>query len=289
MSDSSNTPTITSTLKRLNFQPIDELKRSPSCAIYRGERRNDGEQSGGQDNDQLAQRKLRHATLVRMVQSTRTLEPNRIVLWMEYMEGGSLLDLILSESEPLDETIARQYYRQICDALKYMHAENFSHKNIKCEKILFNADRTICKLADYALTRSCFPYSRQQPLLDGYYCQCPSAAYIAPEVLIQDSRPFDQRPYNPFRSDVYSAGVVLYVITHRQLPIREWNLRFWIIAQMKRKFTINSRLTIELKELIESQLYPQPSVRPSMEEVVEFRWFTNVDPNHWSHQNVRNN
>ena len=225
--------------------------------------------------DQSAIRSLKHISLVEIYDS-KLIFSSKVLLIMEHCAGGSLLDLLLERPQPLAESIARRYYRQFGDALRYMHSEGYAHRNVKCEKILLNASQTDCKLADFGFTRSCFRSNQAQPLLADFETCCASAAYVAPEVLIQESGGVKQQPYNQYLADVWSAGVVLFAMVHGgRLPFREWNLRLWIDAQRTRAFTVDKeRLSVELVELIGVHLTPNPAARPSMEEILEHKWMS---------------
>ena len=116
--------------------------------------------------NQCAIKSLKHVALVEMFEC-KVLLANKLLLVMEHCAGGSLCDLLLARGPraPLPESTARRYYRQFGDALRYMHAAGYAHRNVKCEKILLDASRTNCKLADFGLTRSCFRYGNSQQLL----------------------------------------------------------------------------------------------------------------------------
>ena len=225
--------------------------------------------------DQLAIKSLKHASLVEIFHS-KVLSYQKFLLFIEYCPGGSLLDLLLEQRpSPLSETTARIYYCQFGDALRYMHEKGYAHRNVKCEKILLNNTKTHCKLS-LGITRSCFRYNFAQPLLDGVDSYCASAAYVAPEVLAQESGAVKQQPYNLYVCDVWSAGCILYAMVHGgQLPFREWNLGLWIKAQRTCTYKIDkARLSPALCKLIQVHLTPNPENRPSMEEVFKHQWFT---------------
>ena len=73
-------------------------------------------------------------------------------LWivMEYLEGGSLSDL-LSFSGPLDEAAISYVMKELLIALDYLHGERKIHRDVKAGNILVSANGDI-KLADFGVT-----------------------------------------------------------------------------------------------------------------------------------------
>ncbi|XP_017494896.1 PREDICTED: testis-specific serine/threonine-protein kinase 2-like, partial [Rhagoletis zephyria] len=74
---------------------------------------------------------------------------NRVLVFMELADGGDMLDLLQALKHPLSEEKARAYYLQFGDALRYMHSVGFAHRDIKCENILLNKDKSAAKLTDF--------------------------------------------------------------------------------------------------------------------------------------------
>ena len=73
-------------------------------------------------------------------------------LWivMEYLEGGSLLDII-KEKGPLKEEFVAYIMRELLCALAYLHSERKIHRDVKAGNISVAADGSV-KLADFGVT-----------------------------------------------------------------------------------------------------------------------------------------
>ena len=154
-------------------------------------------------------KKLNHPYLIEIIDIF--VVGNRVLVFMELADGGDFLDLLQATKQPLTEEKTRFFYKQFGDALRYMHSIGFAHRDIKCENILLNKAKTTAKLTDYGFTRSCFERQSGERMLSDTYCG--STAYVAPEVL-------KSQPYNPLISDVWSMGIVLYVLVQSRLPFR---------------------------------------------------------------------
>ena len=82
-----------------------------------------------------ALRSLHHPHICRLYEDVETT--NKIFLVLEYCSGGELFDYIV-EKDRLCETEARQFFREICAAVAYMHSKvnllsGFKRKRIKSQ------------------------------------------------------------------------------------------------------------------------------------------------------------
>ncbi|KAF7496537.1 Testis-specific serine/threonine-protein kinase 1 [Sarcoptes scabiei] len=209
-------------------------------------------------------KKLKHKYLIEMFDIL--VIGNKVLIFMELAEGGDLLDL-LNERKNLSEDQARFYYLQFGDALKYMHSLGFAHRDIKCENILLNKTKTVAKLTDFGFSRTCFEKISGRRMYSETHCG--SVAYVAPEIL-QSHR------YNPLISDVWSIGVVLYVLVNNRLPFVEKDSRKMVKKQLDCVYRINQSLSSQLNDLIGLHLNPNPSNRINMDEVFHHQWFDSL-------------
>nr|XP_029118234.1 mitogen-activated protein kinase kinase kinase 18 [Elaeis guineensis] len=73
-------------------------------------------------------------------------------LFMEYMAGGSLLDIVEKFGGALDESVIRSYTREILKGIAYLHRNDIVHCDIKCKNVLLGSSGNI-KLADFGCAR----------------------------------------------------------------------------------------------------------------------------------------
>ncbi|CAG2181173.1 unnamed protein product [Oppiella nova] len=185
---------------------------------------------------------------------------------MDLADGGDILDLIKKDGA-IPEPRAKPLYKGVSEAIKYIHTKGFAHRDIKSENILLNKDRTVAKIGDFGFSRTCFDNTTGQRVLSKTYCG--SAAYAAPEILKVE-------PYNPMISDVWSMGVVLYVLVNNRLPFVAVNdnLKDLLKHQLEKNINFDRKsLTPECKELIQKLLEPNVKQRYTMVQVLEHRWF----------------
>ncbi|VFQ81753.1 unnamed protein product [Cuscuta campestris] len=73
-------------------------------------------------------------------------------LFMEYMAGGSLADVMGQFGGRLDETVIRLYTREILLGLEYLHGNGIVHCDLKCKNVLLGSSGEV-KLADFGCSQ----------------------------------------------------------------------------------------------------------------------------------------
>lgn len=184
---------------------------------------------------------------------------------MDLAEGGDILDYLRVKG-PISEDQARIWFRQSAQALEYIHSFGIAHRDLKSENILLDKCQT-AKLTDFGFSRICFDLYTGKRLMSETYCG--STAYVAPEIL-------QGIPYNPMISDVWSLGVVLYVMVNNTLPFDDSDVAKMIQRQISRSWKFSSKVTDvlsqELKDLIQVMLEPNADKRPNMKQILKHPW-----------------
>jgi serine/threonine protein kinase len=125
-------------------------------------------------------------------------------LTMEFVEGITLRELIDSRGQVgVSSTLA--IAAQLAESLEVAHAQGVVHRDIKPQNLLLDADGVL-KVMDFGVARLAERTSARTEA--GLIVGTP--AYMSPEQLL--SEPTDAR------SDLYSAGVVLYECLTGALP-----------------------------------------------------------------------
>lgn len=129
-------------------------------------------------------------------------------LVLEYVDGPTLAHLIRREG-PLPEDLARGIFRQLLMSLGAAHAAGLIHRDIKPSNILLAGGEPRLKIADFGLVR--VHGAQTQLTLGAAVMGTPD--YMSPEQA-RGSETLDPR------TDLYSAGVVLYEMLTGQPPFR---------------------------------------------------------------------
>ncbi|MCC5874602.1 MAG: serine/threonine protein kinase [Candidatus Sumerlaeia bacterium] len=123
---------------------------------------------------------------------------------MEFLEGGSLRDLIKSQKR-VTYIVAATWMEQIADALRAAGKANIIHRDIKPANIMITAKGDV-KVVDFGLAKIFFEDSYRTQ--EGSVLGTPS--YMAPEQ--SQGRSVD------FRADIYSLGATMYHLLTGRTP-----------------------------------------------------------------------
>ncbi|KTW27013.1 hypothetical protein T552_02506 [Pneumocystis carinii B80] len=184
------------------------------------------------------------------------IQPNHYYVFFEYINGGQMLDYIISHGK-LKEKQARKFARQIGSALDYCHRNSIVHRDLKIENILISKEGDI-KMIDFGLSNLYSPHSQLSTFCGSLYFAAPellnAKAYIGPEI------------------DIWSFGVVLYVLVCGKVPFDDQNMPA-LHAKIKRGHVeYPSWLTIECKQLLSRMLVTSPSQRATLSEILNHPW-----------------
>jgi serine/threonine-protein kinase 24/25/MST4 len=114
-------------------------------------------------------------------------------LWIviEYMSGGSVLDLL--QSGPLDEALIAYFLREVCRGLESLHASQVLHRDIKAANILLSENGDV-KLGDFGVSGQVSDSSKRYSLVGSPY-------WMAPEVITGKESGYNER------ADIWSLGI----------------------------------------------------------------------------------
>jgi len=158
-------------------------------------------------------------------------DPNWVWIAMEYAEGGDLFDKIEADVG-VPEDIAQIYFLQLVSGVSFIHSKGVAHRDLKPENILMSADG-ILKIADFGMA-TMFAHKGQRKLSTTL---CGSPPYIAPEILLcrrEDGRKAPHK-YDPEMADIWSCGVILFVLLVGNTPWDEPSVGSWEFQEYKRQ------------------------------------------------------
>ncbi|GMP73679.1 hypothetical protein CsSME_00031367 [Camellia sinensis var. sinensis] len=204
----------------------------------------------------LDKEKILKHKMIAQVMASKT----KIYIVLELVTGGELFDKIASKGR-LKEDEARKYFQQLINAVDYCHSRGVFHRDLKPENLLLDANEVL-KVSDFGL--SALP---QQVREDGLlHTTCGTPNYVAPEVI-------NNKGYDGAKADLWSCGVILFVLMAGYLPFEESNLMALYKKIFKAEFTCPPWFSSSAKKLVKRILDPNPMTRITIAEVIENEWF----------------
>ena len=226
-------------------------------------------------------KKLNHQNITKILE---TFEDDQFYfIIMEYINGGNLFSYV-KKRRKLSEKVAKFLFRQIILGIKHIHSNLIVHRDIKLENILIDMNNNI-KICDFGIG---IILSSENQILHSH---CGTPVYIAPEIITSTK----DKGYKGFPVDIYSAGIVLYIMVSGRLPFDESpddiceinkNKDMNKENEIKLKYGLSKRepkylenISDELRDLLKGLLNKDPNKRLNIEQILNHPWFSNVNSN----------
>ncbi|GFZ01730.1 CBL-interacting protein kinase 2 [Actinidia rufa] len=157
--------------------------------------------------------------------------------------------------------LLEKYFQQLINAVDFCHSRGVYHRDLKPENLLLDENENL-KVSDFGL--SALAESKHQ---DGLlHTTCGTPAYVAPEVI-------NRRGYDGEKADVWSCGVILFVLLAGYLPFHDSNLMEMYRKIGKAEYKCPNWFPAEVRKLLLRILDPNPNTRISIAKIKETSWF----------------
>ncbi|KAG8877412.1 hypothetical protein FRB98_006694 [Tulasnella sp. 332] len=203
-------------------------------------------------------RRLHHPNVTQLYEVIAT--ENTIWLITELCAGGELYDYLVEKGR-LSDTETRQIFGELCLALNYVHKLGVVHRDLKLENVLLD-ERCHVKLSDFGFTRE----FEQGRLLDTF---CGTTGYAAPEMLLCQK-------YTGSEVDIWSLGIILYTLLVGTLPFDDDDDDAMRQKIIQGEYEEPEWLSSDACDLIKQLLQKDPSMRPTVAQVLAHPWFVRL-------------
>ena len=206
-------------------------------------------------------KRINHRNIAKLVEVINT--QNHILIVQELVNGISLRDYYnreirnqkgISEHKSM---IFKKIFKQIFDAMNYLHKNNMAHRDIKLENILMTKEYEI-KIIDFG-----FGMYNPENKLQNFFCGTPN--YMPPEIAFK-------KPYIGQKADLWSLGVLVYKMYCADFPFKGKNEKELYKAIKRGKFVMASYTPDYIKKIIVNMIELDPNKRLTCENVLHSPW-----------------
>lgn len=195
---------------------------------------------------------IRHPNIIQYYESF--WDNNKFCLVMELADDNSLLDKIRLNVD-FTEIQIMNILDQILNGLQYLHSKKIVHRDLKPDNILFMKNGQV-KICDFGFSTHIDKSLVSQLTFAGTY------PYISPEFFLNNP---GGKP-----SDVWSVGIIIYLLTAKKLPFNDKNmenLKNLIIYSEPPPIAHN--FSTNFKNLIFSMLNKDQYLRPTTYQILQ--------------------
>ncbi|CAB3404337.1 unnamed protein product [Caenorhabditis bovis] len=186
---------------------------------------------------------------------------NRVMLVSEFGSMGNLLSYVQNHG-PTPNSTAVCWGTQLLFALNYLHERKIGHRDVKLENVIIFSPHTV-KLADFGFSRM----MANEPTSTTF---CGSKSYSAPEVLSGIA-------YCPYKADMWSFGIVLFVMLTNRMPFAEDTTNDVIIEKQKNRqyrWPTSVRIEHDAQVTVDNIMTFSPELRTTARQCFSLPWFS---------------
>ncbi|XWS22095.1 hypothetical protein CRYUN_Cryun29cG0005100 [Craigia yunnanensis] len=202
-------------------------------------------------------RRLQHPNIVKLIEVLAT--KTKIYFVMEFAKGGELFTRI--SRGRFSEDLSRRYFQQLISAVGFCHSRGVFHRDLKPENLLLDENWNL-KVSDFGLS-AVTDQIRPDGLL---HTLCGTPAYVAPEILAK-------KGYDGAKVDVWSCGIVLYVLHAGYLPFNGSNPMVMYRRIYKGEFRFPKWTSPDLRRFLCRLLDINTETRITLDEIMNDPWF----------------
>jgi len=166
---------------------------------------------------------------------------------MEYLEGGSLRDLLDSRKQPLKEPILARFIQNILQGLKYLHMERRIHRDIKAANVLISKSG-VAKLVDFGVSQQLTKTMQKRNTFVG------TPYWMAPEVIAAS--------YYDEKADIWSLGITIIELACGKPPwFQVHPMKALFLIMEKDPPVLQGNFSADLKDFVSHCLRKEPDER----------------------------
>ena len=183
---------------------------------------------------------------------------------MDYARGGEL-SLLLEQrkNKKLSEAECKKIFKQIYDAVCYIHERNIIHRDLKPNNILFlDKEKTHVVIIDFGISGFSNGNNRER-------IKAGTTMFLAPETACGNEFGSNRK------LDIWALGIILYRMIQGVYPFDGKNSKEILNNILKKKLEFNKKIkvSLHLKKLIEGMLEKNHRFRIDDDSDLFKNWF----------------
>ena len=215
--------------------------------------------------EHLILRSMLHKNVIRCHDSFA--HNNKFYTVMDFAEGGELT-LLLKDKGALSEDEAKKIFKQIYEAVCYIHSQNIIHRDLKPNNILFlDKERTQVVIIDFGISGMANGNQREK-------IKAGTTSFLPPEIASGEEFSSNQK------LDIWAMGIILYLMVEGSYPFDGKNTKEIITSILKNRLEFNKKIKISqpLKTLIGGMLEKNYRFRIDDDSELFNKWFNYTGP-----------
>jgi len=187
----------------------------------------------------------------------------------EYVSNGDMCSYLQKLGHGLPQEQARKYFKQLVEAVSFMHSKGCCHLDISLENILIDETNDCIKLCDFGLSRSFLNENKPFP---GSPIRPGKLNYIAPEIV-------SYQPFHGDKADSFSLGIILFMFLTGFPPFKMASskdpcFRYFISGRIDivlREWKLLDIIPVDARDLL-SKIFVQSENRLCAKDMVNHPW-----------------
>ncbi len=215
--------------------------------------------------EHLILRSMIHKNVIRCYDSFA--HDNKFYTVMDFAEGGEL-SVLLKDKGILPESEAKTIFKQIYDAVCYIHGQNIIHRDLKPNNILFlDKEKTHIVIIDFGISGMANGNQREK-------IKAGTTSFLPPE--IASGEEYSSNP----KIDIWALGIILYLMVQGCYPFEGKTTKDIIRSILRDKLEFNKKIKISapLKTLIGGMLEKNYRFRIDDDADLFDKWFNYTGP-----------
>jgi len=212
------------------------------------------------DKELTAFVKIQHPQVMKLLGAY--LEAQRIVIVLEYMDLGSLEDVVRRRKK-INERYIAQMAKQVLEGLRHIHSKRFVHRDIKPENFLVSSTGDV-KVADFGLMRQLKQDETGIKTVNG------TLWYMSPERVKHEEFAYP--------ADIWAVGITLIFCATGKNPIPQdyWKMHEALVENPPPTLSPEQRFSQHFCEFVDLCLKKDPKKRLSAEQLLKHPFIQNA-------------